>query len=85
MKIAIPDAFFKIVIKESAIPNRPDVLAFIYPQEHPRYTASGPFDHTPFLKTVDEVEQATGLDFLTLLPDEDEAATEAARPEGLWE
>lgn len=85
MKIAIPDAFFKIVIKESATTNRPDVLAFIYPQEHPHYTMSGPFDHTLFLKTVDEVEQATGLDFLTLLPDPDEAAVEAAQAEGLWE
>jgi len=85
MKIAIPDAFFKIVIKESATPNRPDVLAFIYPQEHPQYTKSGPFDHTLFLKSVDDVEQATGLDFLMLLPDQDEAAVETAPAEGLWE
>ena len=84
MKIAIPDAFFKIVIKESANPDRPDVLAFIYPQEHPAYSRSGPYDHVPFLTSVDAIEQATGLDFLTILPDADEAAVEAVTATGLW-
>ena len=85
LKIAVPDAFFKIVIKQGDDPDRPDVLAFVYPQAHESYTKSGPFDHTPFLKSVDAVEQATGLDFVTLLPDEDEAALESVAAAELWD
>ena len=82
MKVAIPDAFFKIVIKDSGTANRPDVLAFIYPQEHPQYVS--PYDHTLFLKSVDDIETATGLDFLTILPDADEAIVEAVTATALW-
>ena len=83
MKIAIPDALFKIVIKESQNPNRPDVLAFIYPQEGENYR-SGPFDHTEYLISVNGVEARTGLNFLTSLPDQDEDAIEQIIPTALW-
>ncbi len=85
MAIAVPDAFFKIVIRQSIDPDRPDVLAFICPQEHEHYTKTGPLDHTLFLKSVDDIEQATRLDFRTRLPDEDEAAVEARAAQELWE
>lgn len=84
MKVAIPDAFFKIVIKESGTADRPDVLAFIYPQEHPGYSLAGPHNHVSFLKSRDDIEAATGLDFLTILPDADEATVEAATATALW-
>lgn len=84
MKIAIPDALFKIVIKESDNPYRPDVLAFIYPQEGPGFNA-GPFEHERYLVSVDEIEAVTGLDFLTVLPDWEEEDIESVATAELWQ
>jgi DNA/RNA endonuclease G (NUC1) len=84
MLIAIPHALFKIVIKDSGDPDRPDVLAFIYPQEGDGYKR-GPFDHVPYLASVDEIEELTGLDFLTAVPNEHEEAIESVVATELWE
>ena len=81
--VAIPEALYKIIIRDSGIPDRPDVLAFIYPQVGPGYS-SRPFIHERFLTTVDDIEQLTGIDFLTSLPDEVEASIEANQTWGLW-
>ena len=79
--VAIPDALFKIVIRETEIPGRPAVLAFVYPQD----VASGsPYDHLPFMTTVDAIEEKTGINFLTALPDEIEDEIESLKPENLW-
>jgi len=83
MKIAIPDALFKIVIKESGKHNRPDVLAFVYPQTGSKYR-KGPFDHTTFLTSVHHVEELTGLTFLTDLSSADQDAIKDLVPEELW-
>ncbi len=78
--VAIPDALFKIVVKDSEEPDTPDVLAFIYPQVGPGYTAKEYF-HENYLTSVDEIEALTGLDFLTDLSDEIEESV----AESLWE
>jgi endonuclease G len=86
LKIAIPDALFKIVVKESAIENRPDVLAFIYPQEcDDCRSAKGPFDQGKYLKSVKTVEEATGLRFFTELPAADRKAIEDFKATKLWQ
>jgi len=86
-KVAIPDALFKIVIRENN-ENRdePHVLAFIYPQVGPGYTL-GPrgYRHARFITSVDEIEKRTGLDFLTVLSREAELKVEAAIGETLWD
>lgn len=81
--VAIPEALFKIVIRESGIPNRPNFLAFIYPQVGPGYSRQ-PYHHERFLTTVDEIEKLTGIDFLMNLPDDVEAELEAQEGPGLW-
>ena len=81
--VAIPDALFKIVIKEGSDPGRPDVLAFIYPQVGPGYSFR-PYDHVRFLTTVDEIEEMTGIDFLTSLSETVETSIEANRSSELW-
>ncbi|HET6942761.1 MAG TPA: DNA/RNA non-specific endonuclease [Sphingomicrobium sp.] len=81
--VAIPEALFKIVIRESGIPDRPNFLAFIYPQVGPGYSVK-PFNHARFLTTVDEIEQLTGVDFLMNLPDDVEAELEKQQGTGLW-
>ena len=83
MEIAIPDALFKIVVKESDDPERPDVLAFIYPQEDKGYESS-PYDHTKYLVSVDDVEDVTGLNFLTNLLGKDEREIERITATELW-
>lgn len=85
--IAIPDALFKIVVRNSRDPqhpDRPEVLAFRFPQQHPKYQ-QWPFDIGYFLTTVDAIEAATGLDFLTALPDAIELQIEAKKATKLWE
>jgi competence ComEA-like helix-hairpin-helix protein len=81
---AIPDALFKIVVKNSSEPDRPDVLGFIYPQEGPDYKKGSQYQHTLYRATVDSVERLTGLNFLTALPDSMEEAIESVRAETLW-
>lgn len=65
-KAAIPDALFKIVIRESA-GNTVDTLAFIIPNILPKSEQ----DLNKFLTSIDRVESLTGLDFLTVLDDDE--------------
>ena len=84
MLIAIPDALFKIVVRSSPDDHRPDVLAFIYPQQDDGYD-DGPYDHTKYLVSVGDIEAATGLDFFTSLSEADQTAIERKAATGLWE
>lgn len=83
MLVAVPDALFKIVIRE--VPEAPGyaVLAFIYPQEHEHY-AHKPYDHLEWATTVNRIEKLTGLNFLTSLPPETERRLEARKAKVLW-
>lgn len=60
-KVAVPQAFFKVVLAPYATPPR--AIAFIYP--------NGPagLRLKDYAVTVDSVEAATGLDFFSALPD----------------
>jgi DNA/RNA endonuclease G (NUC1) len=79
--VAIPDAFFKIVIKVSATPKRPDVLAFIYPNKSIDRKAT---NHEKYLTSVNAIEAKTGLDFLLKLSEADQAIVESAKATALW-
>ena len=83
LPVAVPDALFKIVIRE--IPESPsiDVLAFVYPQDHPSY-AKRPWNHAAWLTTVDKIERLTGLDFLATLPKEAQQKLERRKAKTLW-
>ena len=79
----MPDAFFKILVKEVA--GRPDVLAFIYPQEGMAYKRVEGYDHTPYLTSVDVIEALTGLDFFPKLAEDLEVEIERMISIRLWE
>ncbi|MBL4859118.1 MAG: DNA/RNA non-specific endonuclease [Erythrobacter sp.] len=81
--VAIPEALFKILIKESGVPDRPDVLAFIYPQIGPGYSQK-PYNHSRYLASVDEIEHLTGINFLMNLPDEAEEEIEKETAGNWW-
>lgn len=83
LPVAIPDALYKIVVKTHPGNKAPDVLAFLYPQEGDGY-GHRPFHHERYLSTVAAIEELTGLDFLTVLPDEMEREIETRKISGLW-
>lgn len=75
--IAVPDAFYMIVIDESD--GRVRAQAFVLPQ-----TATGEGALVDARTSIDEIERLTGLDFLHELDDAAEAALEARRVERIW-
>lgn len=79
MAVAIPPGEFKIVARKTG--EQWDVLAFVYPQNHKSY-AKAPFDPEIWLKSVADIEQLTGEQFLSGVPN---AAQIKAKPaEKLW-
>jgi len=80
--VAIPDALFKVIIRETANPDKPEVLAFIYPQTVKR---GGGYDHAQYLTSVDIIEQKTGLDLFTTLSDDSEKEIEKKIYSSVWE
>lgn len=85
MKVAVPDAFYKVVVKESQNPNRPDVLAFMYPHAIKPSDNRKPYKQKKFLVSVDDIEKRTGLDFFTSLSEADQKAIEENPETELWE
>ncbi len=73
--VAVPDALFKIIIRETEN-NVPEVLSFIFPN-HSDYNACrvqengrfGAYDHTQYMTTLQDIQDQTGLEFLTNLPE----------------
>jgi len=88
--VAIPDAFFKIIIRESEDPNAPQILAFIYPHaikpsENRRKSKAEGYPHHKFLVSVDHIEKHTGLDFFSSLTDGQQKVIEEQAAEEVWD
>jgi endonuclease G len=75
--VEIPDACYKIIVDEDGDTVR--VIAFIMGQD-----VSGNEPLSRFLVSVDEIENATGLDFLSKLPDDIEDRLEREKAARLW-
>ena len=95
-KIAVPDAAFKIVIRDKTGEEKnkaaawereaPEVLAFLYPQLGPGYFGpSKDYRHARFLTTVDEIEALTSLDFKLSADATIEKRVERRRATALWD
>jgi endonuclease G len=76
-RVAVPEGFFMIVVDEND--GRVRAQAFLFPQE----TAEGD-ELGKYVVSIDEVEERTALDFLSVLPDEAEAALESKRVSRVW-
>lgn len=74
-KIAIPDAFFKVIL---CMKNNPKAIGFIYKNDASRQPMRNQ------VKSVDEVEEITGFDFFYNLPDEIEDNIEAKASLSDW-
>lgn len=77
-RIAVPDAFFKVVLKQFR--GRWYAIGFIFPNES--ITGEGSF--FSYATTVDEVEKRTGMDFFPFLADGIEAAVESSSDRSDW-
>ncbi|MCY4347465.1 MAG: DNA/RNA non-specific endonuclease [Aestuariivita sp.] len=95
-KVAVPDAVFKIVIRNKTEAEKnivdkqdreaPEVLAFLYPQLGPGYfKSSNGYRHSRFLTSVDEIEELTGLDFNLSADSALENRIEGLQAATLWE
>lgn len=74
-KVAVPDAFFKVVL---CLNDTPKAIGFLC-QNH-----SGNLPLSQYVRTVDEIEQLTGLDFFALLPDDMEDRVESQADWASW-
>ena len=68
-KVAVPDAFFKVLLDDG---RKAKAIGFVYPNR------GGHNDMTHYVKSVDEVERITGIDFFPMLDDRVENQIEAA-------
>lgn len=76
---AVPDAFFLIVTDREESTGALRTLAFLVPHE------SEPKNNPKlYLTSIDTIEETTGLDFFTSLPDEIQAALESPVAKTIW-
>lgn len=77
--IAIPKAFYKILIKPNAVQNKIKAVAFIFPQNAKSNTSL-----IKFMTSIDDVEKQSGIDFFSALDDSVEEVLEAKMTPNLW-
>ena len=75
-RVAVPDAFFKVVLRLSP---EPAAIGFIY------RNTDGNRPKDSYVNSVDDVERITGMDFFPSLPDGLEERVEARADYGEWE
>ncbi len=85
VKAAVPDAFFKIVVKDALATDEIDVLAFIFPMHGGANYGRQTLNLTPYLTSVDVIEALTGLDFFKNLSFASQTAIERIVHTPLWE
>jgi len=75
--VKIPESFYKIILTEDSGDIR--VLAFIICQNLAR--GNNPIE---YLTSVDNIEEATGLNFFSKLPDDKQRQIESQKAQSLW-
>jgi len=76
--VAVPTHFYKIIVDANNM-ERIEALAFLLPNER----LSGRH-YREFLTTIDEIEKATGLNFLSALPVATQNPLESQRALEIW-
>lgn len=74
--VAVPDAFFKVLLQKEK--EKIHTIGFIYENK------SGKRPMSSYARTVDEIEELTGIDFFPALPDEIENKVEAEVDFSKW-
>lgn len=76
-KTRVPDAFFKAILYENG--NNSKAVGFIYPH------SATPGSHLNYAVSIDELEEETGYDFFSALPDEIENKIESSFNNSDWQ
>ena len=76
--VAVPTHFYKIIVDANSS-NNIEALAFMLPNE--KLTGR---HYSDFLTTIDEIEKATGLDFLSALPANVQETVESRKTQKIW-
>lgn len=74
-KIWIPDAFYKVVL---CMVGTPKAIGFIYANDEQ------PHNMQQSVRTIDEIEAMTGIDFFCSLPDDIEISIESTANFNIW-
>lgn len=87
--VAVPDGFYKIIVRESGDPKKPEVIAFIYPHaikpsDNRKKSSTKGYPHETFLVSVDDIEKYTGLEFFTSLTKNEQKAIEKEAAADVW-
>jgi endonuclease G len=77
-QVAVPTHFYKIIVDANDASNL-EALAFMMPN-----TDLGGHEYSEYLRTIDEIETATGLDFLSALPAAEQERLESAIAPRIW-
>jgi endonuclease G len=80
-RVAVPTHLYKIVL-DNRDPASPRTLSFLL--ENRDYSSHESYTDEDHLASIDQIEELTGLDFLSELDDELEAAIEARRTGDIW-
>lgn len=75
-KVVVPEAFFKVVLREG---KEPKAIGFIYKN------TEGNRPKGDYVNSVDDVERITGIDFFSALPDDIENKIEAVADINDWQ
>ncbi len=76
--VAVPTHFYKIVVDANST-GHIEALAFVIPNGN----LSG-HQYSEYLTSIDEIEAATGLDFLSALPEQVQKNIEFVRAQPIW-
>ncbi|MBN1804404.1 MAG: DNA/RNA non-specific endonuclease [Sedimentisphaerales bacterium] len=76
--VAVPTHFYKIIVDNND-PNNVQALAFMMPNQD--LSAN---HYRDYLTTIDEIEKAAGIDFLSALPAAVQHTVESSRAENVW-
>ncbi len=79
-KVAVPDALFKIIIREDPV-LKVNPLAFVIPNILPKEKQN----LVEYITTIDRIEALTGLDFLTALGPDQESVESVKGSLGEWQ
>ena len=77
-RVAVPDAFFKVVMRTKGSSHDAQAIGFVYENQ------SGHHDMSHYVRSVDDVERITGLDFFYQLDDKVERKIESRSDLGKW-
>ncbi len=77
-QVAVPTHFYKIVVDANDQGNL-EALAFMMPNAN-----LGGHEYSEYLRTIDQIETVTGLDFLSALSAAEQDTLESVRAPGIW-